>query len=224
VGRKIIEITTDIILIDVVGYSLLTNEEQLHTVEIISQSIPKLLSFMSAYKKYDIALDFIPTGDGVYIILNHNVCGYGVLLGLGIRNHLLWTSTEFLANLYKGVRVAIHMGKVLPLNDINGNRNYVGDGLNDCARLLSSKNIKKKGETFCGDQNYVVASESAFYRFSELFKGQEAASHLSIIKFKKSHKLWFGDKHKKRHKAYLVESSRQALNLPPWPSPPTANS
>jgi hypothetical protein len=219
VGRKITEITTDILLIDVVDYSLLANEDQLHTVEIISQSIPKLLSFMSAYKKYGIVLDFIPTGDGVYIILNHNVCGYGMLLGLGIRNYLLWVSREFVDNLYRGVRVAIHKGKVLSFNDINGNRNYVGDGLNDCARLLSSKNIKKKGEAFCGDSNFVVVSESAFSWFSEVFKGDEAASDLSVIKFRRSSKVWFADKHRKRHKSYLVESSRHAMNLPPWLSP-----
>src|SRR5215216_1848985 len=136
---KIIEITTDIVLMDIVGYSLLKNEEQLYTVKVMNNCLSKLIPLMSKLSgiEQQVVQGFIPTGDGAYIILNHEFCGYGLLLGLSIRNHLLWTSKEFLNDLYKGVRIAAHMGKVLPFNDITGRTNYVGDGLNDCARLLS---------------------------------------------------------------------------------------
>ncbi|MFN2453531.1 MAG: hypothetical protein ABR577_04860 [Pyrinomonadaceae bacterium] len=214
--KPTIKFTTDIILIDVVGYSSLPNEYQLFTVEAINECISKSLAFWSALKflkREDVLLGFIPTGDGVYIILNPTVCGYGIFLGLSLRNHLLYISSG-MRELYKGIRVGINMGDVLPVNDINGNRNYVGDGLNDCARLLSVK--EEDAITFYGDSNYVVASESAYYWFSKLYIGDEVSEFLSTIKFKRSDKIVIVDKHKKVHNAYMVESTRYIAIQPPY--------
>lgn len=53
------------------------------------------------------------------------------------------------------------MGTVLSFGDVNGCRNYVGSGLNDCARLLSIKD--EDAVTFCGHTDYVVALENAYF-------------------------------------------------------------
>lgn len=218
--KPTLEITTDIVLIDVVGYSLLTNEEQLYTVNAISAGLSAWIPFMaelSDLRKEEVLLGFIPTGDGMYVLLDPRSCGYGILLGLSIRNYLLWTSTEFSNGLYEGVRVGINMGKMLSFNDVNGNPNYVGDGLNDCARLLSIRN--EEAIAFCGDTNYVVASENALYWFRKLYNGDEAERFLSTMKFRMSEQIQIVDKHKKAHSAYLIDATRHAGIQPPNPRP-----
>jgi hypothetical protein len=215
-----LEITTDIVLIDVVGYSLLTNEEQLRTVSAIGAELSIWLHFLAELvdlRKEEVVLGFIPTGDGMYVLLSPQVCGYGILLGLSIRNYLLWTSTEFLNGLYQGVRVGINMGKMLSFNDVNGGKNYVGDGLNDSSRLLAIKD--EDAIAFSGDTNYVVASESAYYWFRRLYKGEDAEGFLSSIKFRTSEQIQIIDKHKKTHNAYLIDATRYAAIQPPNPRP-----
>ena len=105
------------------------------------------------------------------------------------------------------------MGKVLTFHDVNGCRNYVGGGLNDCARLLSITD--EAATAFCGDTNYVVASESACFWFSKLYKGDEAERFLSTMKFKMSDQIQITDKHMKIHSAYLIDSSRCVQIQPP---------
>jgi hypothetical protein len=97
----------------------------------------------------------------MYVLINPQICGYGILLRLSIRNYLLWMSSQVLNGLYKGVRAGVHMGTVLSFGDVNGCRNYVGSGLNDCARLLSIKD--EDAVTFCGHTDYVVALENAYF-------------------------------------------------------------
>ena len=216
--KSVIKIETDIVLADIVGYSLLSNENQLSTVEIISEFIPRTLSFWAALKNLQdeqLLLGSITTGDGFYIILNPKMRGFGVLLGLSLRNYLLWLSSE-MGGLYQGARVAINAGIVLPFIDMNGSKNYVGDGLNDCSRLLALKLEETVG--FCGDSNYSIASETAYRWFEQLFDDEKSMNFLSTIKFRKSDKVQIIDKHKKVHDAYLVELSRQILIQPPIPS------
>ena len=213
--NTITKIETEIILADVVGYSLLSNEEQLATVETISAFIPRTLSFWAKIKKMQdeqLLLGSITTGDGFYIILNPKIRGFGILLGLSLRNYLLWLSSE-LGGLYQGARVAINAGYVLPFIDMNGSRNYVGDGLNDCSRLLSLKAEEAMG--FCGDSNYAIASDTACQWFTGSFGDDKSKNFLSSIKFRKSERIQIIDKHKKVHSGRLVELNRQVLIQPP---------
>jgi hypothetical protein len=215
-GDPTLEITTDIVLIDIVGYSLLSDEEQLLAVDVVNTYLSQQILFLSELmnlRKEEVIIGFIPTGDGMYILLNPQVCGYGIMLGPSIRNYLLWISSVELNSLYKGVRAGIHMGKVLTFNDVNGCRNYVGGGLNDCARLLSITD--EAATAFGGDTNYVVASESACFWFSKLYKGDEAERFLSTMKFKMSDQIQITDKHKKIHSAYLIDLSRCVQIQPP---------
>ncbi|SRR6266404_4218693 len=210
------EITTDIILIDVVKYSLLANEEQLRAVEVIQFDLTKQIHFMAELtnlRNSEVVLGFVSTGDGLYVVVNPQICGYGIPLGFSIRNYLLWLSSHQKDALYPGIRVAIHMGKCLSFTDVNGSRNYIGDGPNDCARLLSVRD--DEAIRFCGDTNYVVASEAACGWFHELFQSQESERFLSTMKFKMSKQFHIVDKHKKIHRAHLVDGFRGAFIQPP---------
>lgn len=214
-ATTISKIETEILLADVVGYSLLSNEEQLATVETISEFIPRTLSTWARIKKIqdeELLLGSITTGDGFYILLNPKIRGFGILLGLALRNYLLWLSSE-MGGLYQGARVAVNAGYVLPFTDMNGSRNFVGDGLNDCSRLLSFK--AEDAIEFCGDSNYAIASDEAWHWFNALFGDEKSQGFLSSIKFRKSERVQVTDKHKKVHNGFLVELNRQVLIQPP---------
>ena len=210
------EITTDIILIDVVKYSLLANEEQLRAVEAIQFDLTKQIHFMGELtnlRNSEVVLGFVSTGDGLYVVVNPQICGYGIPLGLSIRNYLLWLSSNQENALYPGIRVAIHMGKCISFTDVNGSTNYVGDGPNDCARLFSIPD--DEAIRFCGDTNYVVASQAAGVWFHKLFKSQESGRFLSTMQFRMSKEFQIVDKHKKIHRAHLVDGFRGTFIQPP---------
>lgn len=211
-----LQITTDIVLVDVAGFSLLSDANQLQTVEIINSYLTSQVHFLAELnnlRKDEVISGFVPTGDGIYIVLNPQVCGYGVLLALSVRNYLLWVSTVEFDGLYSGVRAAANMGTILTFTDVNNCRNYVGSGMNNCQRLLSIK--KEDAISFCGDTNYVVASESAMFWFHKLYRGNDCSSFLLTSKFKESDQLRIIDKHKQEHRAYLVDISRLAGFQPP---------
>lgn len=215
-SSETLQITTDIILVDVVEYSLLSDEDQLRTVEVLQTDLTKEILFVTELtnlRKQEVVIDFVTTGDGMYILVNPQVCGYGIALALSIRNHLLWLSSHQSNAVYRGIRVGVHTGTVLSCHDINGFTNYVGAGMNDCARLLAVSD--EDTVNFCGDKNYVVASEMACYWFQKLFSSHEARQFLSIMKFRLSNLCKIIDKHKKVHNAYLVEAFRLGIISPP---------
>lgn len=215
-SSETLQITTDIVLVDVVGYSLLSDEDQLRTVEIIQADLTKEIHFVTELtnlRKHEVVIDFVTTGDGMYVLVNPQVCGYGIPLALSIRNYLLWLSSHQANAVYGGIRAAVHTGTVLSFPDVNGFTNYVGAGMNDCARLLAVSD--EVAVRFCGDKNYVVASDTACYWFHKLFANHEAKQFLSTMKFRMSDLCEIIDKHKKAHNAYLVEAFRLGFIPPP---------
>ncbi len=215
-ASQTLEITTDIVLLDLIGYSLLSNDQQLASMDVLQVDLTKEVHFaseLSNLRKSEVVLGYASTGDGIYIVVNPQICGYGVLLGLSIRNFLLWLSKHQSNAFYEGVRVAVHMGKALTFTDVNDVTNYVGDGMNDCSRLLSVRD--EDAVNFGGDKNYVIASESAHYWFRKLFDTDERKQFLSTMQFRRSPRLRITDKHSKVHHAYLVEATRNAFIPPP---------
>lgn len=82
-ARETSHITTDIVLLDVIGYSLLSNDEQLATMDVLHFDLTKeihLTSELSKLKKSEVVLGYAPTGDGLYVVVNPEICGYGVVL------------------------------------------------------------------------------------------------------------------------------------------------
>ena len=211
-----LQITTDIVLVDIAGFSLLSDAKQLDVAEIINSYLTNQVHFLAELnnlRKDEVISGFVPTGDGIYIVLNPQVCGYGVFLALSVRNYLLWVSTVEFDGLYSGVRAAANMGTILTFTDANNCRNYIGSGMNNCQRLLSVP--KEDAISFCGDTNYVVASETAMYWFHKLYSSSDCARFLLTSKFKESAQLRITDKHNQEHHAYLVDIFRLAGFQPP---------
>jgi hypothetical protein len=210
---------TDIILFDIVGYSLLSDDDQYNTMYLINQELEtfsRILYGQSFRRTEEVVLGIAPTGDGAYIILDDSVAGYGLFMAISLRTALLQLKHQA-GNLFPGLRTAIHFGAAIPIKDLTGNKNFVGSGLNDCARLLSVDRRMIANQHHITDENYIVVSSSAFHQFEESYSGKEIAEFLKMIKFEIGDEVVIEDKHKKQHEAYFVESSRYAAITPPKP-------
>lgn len=202
------ECYTDIILIDVISFSKLTSQQQLEIITFLTKSYTKMIETMlinSELTLQKMVLGFISTGDGFYCILNPRLKGFGTILGLSF-NHF----SEFIAEKYpyfRGIRVAVHTGQVYQFTDILGNTNYVGDGLNDCARYLEIKDYTI---------STVVISEEAYDSFEKFLKLYPDFYALLVEhQFKRSRGYHFYDKHNNKKTGYLVWLRKGGIINPP---------
>ena len=210
---------TDIILFDIVGYSLLSDDEQYITIYLMNKKLNEFLQILcgqSFLKTEEVVLGFAPTGDGAFVILNHNLAGYGLFMAIALRTILLQLQSQT-NKLFSGLRVAVHFGAAAPLEDLTGKTNYVGSGLNDCARLLSIEKEIIADQLHVKDDNYIIISTKALSLFKENYSGDANKDFLKVIKFEIGDEVEFKDKQKKEHRAFFIESSRHVTITPPKP-------
>ena len=202
------KLVTDIVLIDIINFSKLTSDQQVEIIIFLTKSYKKMIgkllinSNMSLNK---LILGFVSTGDGFFCILNPRLKGYGTILGLSF-NHF----SEQIAKKYpyfEGLRIAVHTGQVSEFTDILGNKNYIGDGLNDCSRYLELKNYTI---------STVMVSDEGFEslkKFLDLYK--DFNTLLMQREFKHSQAYIFQDKHGREKKGCLVWLRKAGIINPP---------
>jgi len=217
-------LVTDIVLVDVVNFTRLPDEDQLSTVMLINDGIRDFLGILPVHcllNVSEIVLSIIPTGDGFYVILNQQLAGYGPLFALSLRNDL-FSLGKRKGDLYEGIKAAVHTGSALPFIDATGKRNYVGQGLNDCERILHDRYIREIATEFAGDMNYVVVSRESWESFNRCFPMNEFGDFLKMLGFRYSDEIAFVDTHGRRHDLRVVEISR-TISIPPPRSPDAAD-
>jgi len=209
---------TDIVLVDINGYGVLSTELQLTSVLYITSQLNEGFSFLLSQvnrQENEIVLGFIPTGDGFYVILRPPLAGYGVLLAITLRAILLMKrSGQKLP--FSGVRLAVHNGELAPFTDIVGKTNFVGEGLNSCARLLSARIEDSPDPSIPTDENSIVVSDSAYHRFQALCGDDtEMKDFLSSMQYKETDWFEIMDKHGNVRRVRFVEASHSAaIELP----------
>ncbi len=212
---------TDILLVDVVGFAKLTTLQQHATAVIMTnklQEMTRILVGQAFRELHEVVLGSIPTGDGFYVLLHHEIAGYGVLLAISLRSALLLASKQA-DNLFTGVRMSVHLGEAIPFTDITGRKNYVGDGLNVCARLLKAKPSQSPDAGIPQDDNYIVVSETAHAWFEKSYpRDEKMQDFLKAIHYKKGGLFEIRDKHGATHKAHFIECSRYVAIKPPPPA------
>jgi hypothetical protein len=199
---------TDIILIDIINFSKLDSLQQLEVINFLTKSYTKMIEKMlvnSNMPLNKLILGFISTGDGFFCILNPRLKGYGTILGLSF-NHF----SEHIAKKYpyfEGIRIAVHTGKVYEFKDILGNKNYIGEGLNDCSRYLEYKNYTI---------STVMVSDVAFESFKKFLGLYKDFNTLLVEReFKYSSFYTFKDKHGDEKKGALVWLRKAGIINPP---------
>ena len=199
---------TDIILIDIIGFSHNSSEQQLQIITYLTKSYIKMLKTLLDNSQMNFSKmieGIVPTGDGFYCILNPRLKGYGVILGMNFiyfTEHIMERHTGF-----SGIKVAVHSGEIYPFTDILGHTNYIGDGLNDCARYLQIQNVTASA---------LISSVSAFETFEKFLNSHPDFKVLMIQReLKRSSLHEFEDKHGKIRTAYLVWLRHSGVINPP---------
>ena len=216
------EIRTDVILLDVIEYTLLPNDKQyqaLYYLNRIIGTITSLLDMRTVLHGDSVIRRAIPNGDGCYFVLEPRIAGYGPLLALFLRNFLLFNN-RFLNQLFKGVRTSVHHGAIIPIEFL-GAENFVGEGLNVCARL-QGKAVHARARAFYADnENYVICSEQAWQAFHELFPPDkpEVQAYLRKIQFSQSREFAIRDKHRHLpgYRARFIDCAKVIGSAPPRP-------
>ncbi|MBU1657921.1 hypothetical protein KKG72_02580 [bacterium] len=208
INKKKNQWITDVILVDVINFSKLQSEEQLEIINFLTKSYTKMVEKMLANSNMPLSkliIGFISTGDGFFCILNPRLKGFGTILGLSF-NYF----SEHIAKKYpyfEGIRIAVHTGQVYEFIDILGNKNYIGDGLNDCSRYLELKSYTI---------STVMISDTAFEslkKFLDLYK--DFNTLLLQREFKYTSQYTFKDKHDNEKKGRLVWLRKAGIINPP---------
>jgi len=201
-------IETDIVLIDIIDFSRLSMDEQLEIISYLSFTYKKMIRKM--LKTSDIPMEkmlqgIIPTGDGFYCVLHPALKGFGPILGLSFIHFSDFIAKEY--PYFRGIRVAVHTGKVHRFTDILGNENFVGDGLNECARYIEIKNLII---------STVIISDRAFESLNEfLYQHPDFHELLKKCEFRHSTLHTFHDKHDIERYGYLIWMRKGGIIPPP---------
>ncbi|MEN4046854.1 hypothetical protein [Sulfurimonas sp. NWX367] len=202
------EINTDIVLIDIINFSMLTIQQQFEIINFLTRSYKKIIQRLLESAKLpveELILGYIPTGDGFYCILTPKFRGYGTILGLSFHHFSEQLSKKF--SYFHGLRIAVHTGKINKFTDILGHQNFIGTGLNDCARYLEIKDFSI---------STVMISHEAYYNFKRFISvHKEYNQLLQEREFKKSTLFAFQDKHGNEKKGYRVWLRKSGIIIPP---------
>ncbi len=199
---------TDIVLIDIIGFSELAPLEQLEIIRFVTNTYKKMIEQMLQNSNLTLdkfMLGVVSTGDGFYCILNPRIKGYGAILGLSFNHLSEEISKKF--KYYKGMKIAVHNGDVYTFTDILGHKNFIGNGLNDCARYLELKNYSI---------STVMLSETAYESFKKfLLIFKDFNTLLAEKGFKHSQEYIFKDKHGHEKRGMLIWLRESGIINPP---------
>jgi len=203
-----IGLITDIVLIDIINFSQLKSSQQLEIVSFLTKSYRKMIEKMLMNSHTPLSkfiIGFVSTGDGFYCILNPRLKGFGAILGLSFSHFAEHISQKY--PYFEGIKIAVHTGEVNEFRDILGSKNFIGDGLNDCARFLEVKSFTI---------STVMVSSDAYEslkKFLQLHK--DFATLLTKRELKKSSTHCFKDKHGKEFKGCLIWLRNSGIINPP---------
>jgi hypothetical protein len=201
-------IITDIVLIDIINFSQLTSSEQLEIIVFLTKSFKKMIEKMLINSNTPLAkfiIGYVSTGDGFYCILNPRLKGFGAILGLSFSHFSEHISSRY--KYFEGIRIAVHTGEVNAFTDILGSKNFIGDGLNDCARYLEVRNFTI---------STVMISDVAYNNLKKfLIIHKDYNALLTKRELRKSSVHTFHDKHGKEKKGCLIWLRDSGIINPP---------
>jgi class 3 adenylate cyclase len=172
-----------VLFMDIVDYSTLSVDQQM----LVKQSFSTLVSdaLRSLPDEDCIKLD---TGDGVAI------CYLGapedvLYVAIGLRDAFI--EVKSICETCYSVRMGINLGPIKIIEDINGNRNTIGDGINVAQRIMSFSR-----------PNQLLVSRAYYDVVSCLSdEGPRMFTHVGI----------HSDKHVREHDVYEVTTSKSGI-------------
>ncbi len=192
-----------IILIDVKGFSTKDTFEQINIVNYLYAIISYILAITHYRSKGNPTI--VTTGDGCYIIYPSSEAEVISLMAINYRNAYSLCSgksSNMLRSLYnEDIRICCHIGPAIQLRDITGNVNFIGEGMNDCARL---GNIRTINYPDYNEKSDLIVSKKAY---DTLMKFRKANCPIAPwpFNFKANGEIQtYTDKHGKEHPFYIL--------------------
>ena len=133
-----------IFFMDIVGYSKKTTEEQRKCFKDLAEIVKGTIQFKTANALEKLIV--LPTGDGMilgFFTYLEDAINCGITVAKAVKNR---------PDLQ--MRMGIHWGDVCPLEDINGNLNISGDGINYAQRVMDS-----------GEANHLLVSADVILKY-----------------------------------------------------------
>ncbi len=133
-----------IFFMDIVGYSKKTTEEQRKCFKDLAEIVKGTIQFKTANALEKLIV--LPTGDGMilgFFTYLEDAINCGITVAKAVKNR---------SDLQ--MRMGIHWGDVCPLEDINGNLNISGDGINYAQRVMDS-----------GEANHLLVSADVILKY-----------------------------------------------------------
>lgn len=133
-----------IYMLDVVGYSKKTDQEQ----KDIIYKLQNIINATSIIKKYRDELIFLPTGDGCAVAFNNR---HEKALRSCIEVQQIAKKNDL------KVRIGINIGHAFRYRDINKKINIAGMGINYTQRIMD-----------CGDENHILANRTVYDQLANI--------------------------------------------------------
>jgi class 3 adenylate cyclase len=133
-----------IFFMDIVGYSKKTTDEQRKVFKDLGEIVKSTIQFKTANALEKLIV--LPTGDGMilgFFTYLEDAINCGITVAKAVKNR------EDLQ-----MRMGVHCGDVCPLEDINGNLNISGDGINYAQRVMDS-----------GETNHLLVSSDVIAKY-----------------------------------------------------------
>lgn len=205
-----------IILIDVKGFSTKDTFEQINIVNYLYAIISYVLAVTNYRSKGRPTI--VTTGDGCYIIYPSAESVVIPLMAINYRNAYSIApgqSSNVLRSLYdEDIRICCHIGPAIQLRDITGNVNFIGEGMNDCARL---GNVRTADYPDFDEKSDIIVSVKAYDDLMK-FRKENCPYAPWPYNFKADGKIqYYNDKHGKKHPFYIltpITSNLSFMRLP----------
>lgn len=196
-----------IILIDIVGFSKSSTRQQVYDIYffqkfLISQLIANKLDFSKQIK----IVHFIPTGDGCYIIAED--CNPEVALNFLIELIARYKAIQKDSENPRSLRVSAEIGNVVPFIDMAKHLNFIGEGMNEAARILAYGQ-KALEEKFMEENAEAPLENSKLYSRNSLYLSDAFKNVISNFEKQCERVVTFSqvpDKHGKKRNITVLQN------------------
>lgn len=139
------------IMIDIVSYSLRNNLQQRNLIQHLNKETKQILNDIYNPTDYDEKIEYIPTGDGMIIILYDTPTKIPSICA-NIQNRIReYNNRQIEEGLKYSIRIGVNYGPVFVYSDIKENLNFAGNGINMVQRI-----------TNLGDSGHILFSKEAY--------------------------------------------------------------
>ena len=150
-----------IILVDIVGFSQDSTREQVRKIYLFQRYLTAqvISSKVSLQKKVKVS-HFVPTGDGCYIITDE--CAGDIALDFLVTLISGFKGVQAESEKPMALRASALIGSCVPFLDMAHHKNYIGDGMNEAARILSGGQKRLESDFLAAHADKTEADAKAF--------------------------------------------------------------